>query len=67
EARGLLETAWGRYLANRVMAAGPEGTEEPALLRERTAIDGKAAAYVCERFACKMPVTDPAQLSALLY
>ncbi|MCC6587308.1 MAG: thioredoxin domain-containing protein [Bryobacterales bacterium] len=31
-----------------------------------TPIDGKAAAYVCENFACQLPVTDPAQLAPLL-
>jgi uncharacterized protein len=29
-------------------------------------IDGKPAAYVCENFTCKAPVTDPAPLSELL-
>jgi uncharacterized protein YyaL (SSP411 family) len=29
-------------------------------------IDGKAAAYVCRNYACKMPVTDPAELRKLL-
>src|SRR5439155_18641428 len=47
EARALLETSWRRYLPNRVMAAGPEGSEEPALLRARATIDGAPAAYVC--------------------
>jgi uncharacterized protein YyaL (SSP411 family) len=29
-------------------------------------VDGKPAAYVCENFACQMPVTDPAALAELL-
>jgi uncharacterized protein YyaL (SSP411 family) len=29
-------------------------------------VDGKAAAYVCEDFTCRLPVTDPEQLSELL-
>jgi very-short-patch-repair endonuclease len=29
-------------------------------------VDGKPAAYVCEHFTCKAPVTDPKQLAKLL-
>ena len=36
------------------------------LLRDRPEIDGRATAYVCERFACKLPVTDAAGLAGLL-
>jgi uncharacterized protein YyaL (SSP411 family) len=49
-----------------VVAAGREGSESPELLRERSAVDGQAAAYVCERFTCQAPVTDPDELSAAL-
>ncbi len=49
-----------------VLAGGPEGASTPELLRDRTAVDGQAAAYVCESFACKQPTTDPARLADLL-
>ncbi len=49
-----------------VLAGGPAGSDQPPLLRERTEVDGKAAAYVCEHFSCRAPVTDAAALKHLL-
>ena len=49
-----------------VLAGGVEGTAEPPLLRERTKVDGNPAAYVCEHFSCRAPVTDAAALTQLL-
>jgi uncharacterized protein YyaL (SSP411 family) len=33
------------------------------LLRDRPAIDGRATAYVCRRFVCDAPTTDPTELA----
>jgi hypothetical protein len=49
-----------------VVAGGPEGTDRPELMRERTAVKGAAAAYVCENFSCRQPVTEPAELASAL-
>jgi uncharacterized protein YyaL (SSP411 family) len=36
------------------------------LLADRPQLDGKATAYVCQNFACTMPVTEPGKLAAQL-
>ncbi|HEY2715230.1 MAG TPA: thioredoxin domain-containing protein [Solirubrobacterales bacterium] len=50
------------YRPHLVLAAGPEGAEQPPLLAARTLLDGRPAAYVCENFTCRLPVSDPEDL-----
>jgi uncharacterized protein len=49
-----------------VLAGGPERATAPPLLKGRAAVDNWPAAYVCEHFACRSPVTTPQQLAELL-
>ena len=55
-----------RFLPNHVLAVASPADEASAarvaLLRDRPQQDGRATAYVCERFQCLMPVTEPAAL-----
>ncbi len=62
----LAKTVRGAYRPHVVLAGGPEGTETPELLKARTTLDGRSAAYVCEHFTCKAPVTTPEELADLL-
>jgi len=55
-----------RFRPRVAVAGGPEGTETPELMQGRTQVDGSPAAYVCENFSCKMPVTEPEELEKLL-
>ena len=54
------------YRPRLVLAGGPGARVEPPLLEGREPIAGRPAAYVCKSFACQRPVTDPAELAALL-
>ncbi|HVG03275.1 MAG TPA: aldo/keto reductase, partial [Nitrospira sp.] len=56
------------YLPNRIIASrdpAQPGASHP-LLQGKTLIGGKAALYVCRNFACRQPITNPADLAALL-
>jgi uncharacterized protein YyaL (SSP411 family) len=62
DTRALIDTIFRPFLPNKVVLLRAPGEESPTvpspLLEDRTLIDGKATAYVCEHYACKLPVTD---------
>jgi uncharacterized protein len=64
------EVLAARFLPNTVLAIGEPGDERAAravaLLRDRSQVDGLATAYVCQRFACRLPVTTADELAEQL-
>jgi uncharacterized protein YyaL (SSP411 family) len=54
----------GEFRPHLVLAGG--AADGVPLLQDRPPVQGRAAAYVCERFACKAPVTEPEELERLL-
>jgi uncharacterized protein YyaL (SSP411 family) len=46
-----------------VVAFGP--SEDVPLLRGKGLVDGKAAVYLCENFACQAPITEPGDLVSM--
>jgi uncharacterized protein YyaL (SSP411 family) len=72
ETRALVGEVHRHFVPNKVLllADGAEGQcyleEKMEALRGMKPVDGKAAAYVCENFTCKAPVTDAGQLRDLL-
>jgi uncharacterized protein len=64
ELRPLERVVRAEFRPHLVLAGGvPDGVP---LLQDRTPVDGRPAAYVCEHFACKAPVTEPEELERLL-
>ncbi len=71
ETRALLRKIHGRFLPGKVIASASieqvaESSKSAPLLAGKTAIHGKATAYVCRNYSCQPPVTDPELLDPLL-
>jgi uncharacterized protein YyaL (SSP411 family) len=57
------KSALASFDPNAVVAFGPAAGIP--LLEGKDYVEGKPAVYVCERFACRAPVTEPAELNAV--
>jgi uncharacterized protein YyaL (SSP411 family) len=64
----LLDSIRLLYAPNLLLVGAAEGigADVTPLLQDRPARDGAPTAYVCERFVCQAPTTDPAELLAQL-
>jgi len=72
ETKALLKEVHRHFLPNTIviLADGVGGQkylgEKNEAIRAMSSVEGKPAAFVCENFTCKAPVTDSKQLSNLL-
>ncbi len=70
DTQALLAEARRPFLPNSVLALAAPGDNAAAalvpLLADRGLVRGKAAAYVCRNYACKLPVTEPMALGEQL-
>jgi uncharacterized protein len=53
---------WRPNLVLAVTEPGSGADREIPLLADRAQVDRRATAYVCRRFVCQLPVTDPTEL-----
>jgi len=72
QARPLLHELHRHFIPNKIVLLAPGGQAQAWLgqrlefLKTVGPLEGKAAAYVCEDFVCKLPTTDPDKLGELL-
>jgi uncharacterized protein len=73
EVEAMLRSARQTFMPNAVVAFHPEGKSGSSeieklvpFLKEQRSVDGKAAAYICENYACQAPVTDYQQFVEIL-
>jgi uncharacterized protein YyaL (SSP411 family) len=72
EMRELTRVVQSRFLPGHVVLQVNKGTSRDVLgafqpaIRTMGLLEGKAAAYVCENFACRLPVSDAKELAGML-
>ncbi len=67
DTQALFQVVFNGFRPNQVVALKKPGESSPIpLLTGREQVGGKATAWVCRRFACQMPVTEPAALEKQL-
>jgi uncharacterized protein YyaL (SSP411 family) len=72
ETKALLKEVHRHFLPKTIVLLADDGKGQKYLggkneaIRAMSSVDGKPAAYVCENFSCKAPVTDPKDLAEAL-
>jgi uncharacterized protein YyaL (SSP411 family) len=70
--KALLKEVHRHFLPKTILLLADGGERQKFLgekneaIRAMSMVEGKPAAYVCENFTCKVPVTEPKQLAKLL-
>ncbi len=69
ETAALLRAVYERYLPNKVVAGAADKLDDAGalpLLRGKSRVSGKPAAYICENYRCQLPVTTAGELAKQL-
>ncbi|MDQ6704938.1 MAG: thioredoxin domain-containing protein, partial [Acidobacteriota bacterium] len=67
EMHEFLRALHARFLPETIVMFADEGLSPyNPVIENMKSIDGRATAYVCEDFTCKLPITDPSKLDELL-
>ena len=72
DTKEMLNSLRKHFIPNKVVLLRPSDQEEPDIIRlakfteYQSSLDGKATAYVCLDYACKMPTTDTEEMLKLL-
>jgi hypothetical protein len=68
DTQALVRSAFDRYVPNKVVVglADAEPNAEDPLVKGKTRMAGRATAYVCENYRCKLPVTSGEELAKQL-
>ena len=72
DTKEMLNALRKHFIPNKVVLLRPSDQEAPDIIRlakfteYQSSLDGKATAYVCLDYACKMPVTDAEEMLKLL-
>jgi uncharacterized protein YyaL (SSP411 family) len=61
-ANDLTREIHAEYLPNKVLIRALNPSDDLPLLQNRTAVDGKPTAYVCQNFVCQKPATSVEEL-----